>query len=63
MQQIVDEIRGVNGAVSPSKGDNALRVAAVVDTVLSSYYGGRADSFWERDPSTFPGKANSTATL
>ena len=63
VQQIVDEIRGVDGAESPSKADNALRVAAVVDTVLGSYYGGREDCFWERDPSTYPGKLNSAATL
>ena len=63
VQQIVDEIRGVDGAVSPSKGDNALRVAAVVDTVLGNYYGGREDNFWEREPSTYPGKLRSAATL
>jgi len=38
-----------------------MRVASVVDTVLGSYYGGREDSFWERDASTYPGKASSEA--
>jgi predicted dehydrogenase len=61
VQQIVDELRGVDGAACPSKGDNAMRVASVVDTVLGSYYGGREDSFWERDASTYPGKASSEA--
>ena len=44
---IVNELRG--GAESPSKGDNGIRVAQILDTVLSSYYGGRDDAFWDRE--------------
>mmetsp|Transcript_41044 Transcript_41044/g.129415 ORF Transcript_41044/g.129415 Transcript_41044/m.129415 type:complete len:245 (+) Transcript_41044:1-735(+) len=38
----------------PSTAESALRTAAAMDTVLSAYYGGRADAFWER-PQTWPG--------
>lgn len=50
VQTIVNELRGVNGGVDacPSRGDNALRVAIVIDTVLTGFYGGRDDPFWLR---------------
>lgn len=51
IQTIVDELRGVTGTElgsCPSKGDNAIRCAQHMDTVLSEYYGGRDDNFWER---------------
>ena len=57
---IVDELLG--GAPSPSRGDNALRVAAVMDATLSAYYGGRADAFWRR-PLTWPGLSHARARL
>lgn len=50
VQLIVDELRCVNGnKKSPSKGDNALRCAKVLDAILQSYYGDRTDDFWERE--------------
>ena len=47
VQMVVNELRGI--ASSPSTGDNALRVAQVIDDALASFYGGRADAFWERE--------------
>lgn len=52
IQSINDELHG-NGQC-PSSGGSALRTAQVMDSVLSSYYGGREDAFWAR-PATWPG--------
>ena len=46
VQTIVDELAG--RGTCPSTGVSAARTSAVMDTVLSSYYGGRDDAFWER---------------
>lgn len=47
VQSVVDELLG-KGAC-PSTGRTAMRTTQVMDEVLSSYYGGREDAFWERD--------------
>ncbi len=52
IETIVNQLRG--RGVCPSTGETALRTARVIDTVLDSYYGGRADAFWTR-PETWPG--------
>ncbi len=41
----------------PSRGESALRASIAIDTLLSEYYGGRGDAFWER-PDTWPGARN-----
>jgi 1,5-anhydro-D-fructose reductase (1,5-anhydro-D-mannitol-forming) len=46
VQMIVDELRG--RGKSPSTGITGARTSAVMDQVLSSYYGGREDGFWDR---------------
>ena len=49
IQTIVDELRGVEDFPSPSRGDNSLGCAMVMDEVLKEYYGGnRSDAFWTR---------------
>jgi predicted dehydrogenase len=53
LQSVVSELAG-HGARCPSTGQSALRASAVMDTVLSGYYGGRTDAFWNR-PQTWPG--------
>jgi predicted dehydrogenase len=50
VQTIVDELHGTGHC--PSTAVTATRTAAVMDTVLSRYYNGRADAFWER-PATW----------
>jgi predicted dehydrogenase len=52
IQSIVDELRG--RGVCPSTGTTAARTARVMDAVLSGYYGGRHDAFWNR-PESWPG--------
>lgn len=52
IQTIVDALEG-RGAC-PSDGVSATRTSRVMDIALESYYGGRADPFWER-PDTWPG--------
>ena len=52
VQTLVDEMLGRGQALST--GQSALRTAIVMDTVLESYYGGRADEFWNRS-ATWPG--------
>jgi predicted dehydrogenase len=49
IQTVVDELRGVNGAKSPSVGASGLRTQIVMDRVLERYYGGREDGFWQRE--------------
>jgi predicted dehydrogenase len=57
VQSIVDELNGV-GERCVSRGESALRTSEVMDRVLSEYYGGRDDAFWER-PETWPGARRS----
>ena len=52
IQVIVDELQGEGEC--PSTGTTALRTNAVIDRVLTDYYGGREDAFWER-PDSWPG--------
>ena len=52
VQSIVDELRGQGRALST--GRSALRTMEAMDAVLSDYYGGREDDFWNR-PQTWPG--------
>ena len=49
VQTIVDELRGTADVPSPSRSDNGLRVAIVMDQALENYYMGRADEFWNRE--------------
>lgn len=46
VQTIVDELRGQGTALST--GRSALRTMEAMDAVLSDYYGGRDDAFWNR---------------
>eukprot|EP00560_Eucampia_antarctica_P006199 CAMPEP_0197824774 /NCGR_PEP_ID=MMETSP1437-20131217/1985_1 /TAXON_ID=49252 ORGANISM="Eucampia antarctica, Strain CCMP1452" /NCGR_SAMPLE_ID=MMETSP1437 /ASSEMBLY_ACC=CAM_ASM_001096 /LENGTH=428 /DNA_ID=CAMNT_0043424533 /DNA_START=260 /DNA_END=1543 /DNA_ORIENTATION=- len=60
IQTIVDELRNKEGdgvKLAPSRADNALRTSIVLDTILSSYYGGRETGYWDR-PNTWPGQNN-----
>ena len=50
---IVDQLLGRGGC--SSTGEAALRTTILLDRVLESYYGGRADAFWSR-PETWPGR-------
>jgi len=51
IQSIVDDLLGLG--VCPSRIASALRTTKVMDTVLSDFYGGRSDRFWER-PASWP---------
>jgi hypothetical protein len=53
VQSLVDALLGRGEC--PSTGETALRTSVVMDTVLSGYYGGREDRFWER-AETWPGR-------
>ncbi|MFA6960014.1 MAG: Gfo/Idh/MocA family oxidoreductase [Opitutaceae bacterium] len=53
IQTVVDTLLGRGEC--PSTGASARRTSAVMDTVLSAYYGGRADEFWTR-AATWPGR-------
>jgi predicted dehydrogenase len=53
IQTIVDELLGRGKC--PSTGESGRRAQAVMDAVLSEYYGGREDAFWER-VETWPGR-------
>jgi 1,5-anhydro-D-fructose reductase (1,5-anhydro-D-mannitol-forming) len=53
IQTVVDDLLG--RGTCPSTGDSARRTNAVMDRVLSRYYGGRDDAFWTR-PETWPGR-------
>ena len=52
VQMIVDELEGRGRC--PSTGQSGLRASVVIDRILESYYGGRADAFWSR-PDSWPG--------
>ena len=51
VQTIVDELNGKGK--SPSTGRSAARTSGVMDAVLTDYYGGRSDAFWDR-PERWP---------
>jgi hypothetical protein len=53
VQAVVDELLK-RGPGCPSTGRTALRASVVIDRILSGYYGGRDDEFWNR-PATWPG--------
>jgi predicted dehydrogenase len=55
IQTIVDEL--LERGSCPSTGASAARTNAVMDVVLSDYYGGRLDDFWSR-PETWPGRVS-----
>lgn len=46
IQTVVDDLLG--RGVCASTGESARRRSRVMDVVLSSYYAGREDAFWER---------------
>lgn len=46
IQTVVDDLRGKGQCLST--GESAARTTRVMDRVLDSYYGGRADAFWTR---------------
>lgn len=46
IQTVVDDLLG--RGVCASTGESACRTSRVMDVVLSSYYAGREDAFWER---------------
>ncbi|HEX8833801.1 MAG TPA: Gfo/Idh/MocA family oxidoreductase, partial [Abditibacteriaceae bacterium] len=58
IQRMVNELRGVG--TCPSTGETAARTSLVMDTMLDSYYSGRADEFWLR-PGSWPGRRESNA--
>jgi predicted dehydrogenase len=53
IQSVVADLLGRGEC--PSSGESARRASQVMDTVLTGYYGGRADEFWRR-PETWPGR-------
>lgn len=54
------EQEDVSVSVALSRGDNAFRTSKVLDTILSSYYGGREIGYWDRS-NTWPGRLNSSS--
>jgi predicted dehydrogenase len=55
IQSVVDDLLG--RGTCPSTGETAVRATRIMDTVLTGYYGSRADEFWRR-PATWPGAKN-----
>ncbi|GAB4197846.1 MAG: Gfo/Idh/MocA family oxidoreductase [Phycisphaeraceae bacterium] len=53
IQTIVNELRGLG--TCPSTGTTAARTSAVIDRVLTGYYGRRDDDFWNR-PDSWPAR-------
>jgi predicted dehydrogenase len=53
IQTVVDDLLGLG--YCPSTGASARRTSAVMDRVLTDYYGGRDDAFWTR-PHSWPGR-------
>jgi predicted dehydrogenase len=49
IQSVVNELLG-RGGPCPSTGETAARTSRVMDEVLESFYGSRADGFWTRVP-------------
>jgi predicted dehydrogenase len=60
IQSIVDDLLGKEAC--PSTGESAQRTSALMDQVLSPFYGGRQDEFWAR-PQTWPGPRQNQAGL
>lgn len=55
LPMIASVVATLRGEAAPlCTGVDAVRTAAVIDTILGPYYGGRGDAFWER-PETWPG--------
>jgi len=54
VQAVTDDLRGGDKSDFLSFGENAIRTQIVLDTVLSSYYGGRKQGYWTR-MNTWPG--------
>jgi 1,5-anhydro-D-fructose reductase (1,5-anhydro-D-mannitol-forming) len=54
IQTVVDDLLG--RGTCPSTAESARRTQVVMDCVLTDYYGGREDAYWER-PATWPGLA------
>ena len=52
IQTVVDDL--LARGTCPSTGESARRTQAIMDRVLTEFYGGREDKFWER-PGTWPG--------
>ena len=50
---VIEALQAGDKALCASTAESGLRTAAVMDAILDTYYGGRADAFWER-PSTWP---------
>eukprot|EP00928_Gymnodinium_smaydae_P058252 TRINITY_DN41464_c0_g1_i1.p1 TRINITY_DN41464_c0_g1~~TRINITY_DN41464_c0_g1_i1.p1 ORF type:complete len:372 (+),score=39.28 TRINITY_DN41464_c0_g1_i1:29-1117(+) len=48
IQTVVDAIRSNDVNACPSTAESALRTGNYMDLILEGFYGGRADSFWER---------------
>ena len=48
IQTVVDALLTGDPSLCPSSATSALRTSVAMDTVLDSYYGGRADAFWLR---------------
>jgi predicted dehydrogenase len=53
IQTVTDQLLG--RGTCPSTGESARRTQRVMDQVLTGYYGGREDAFWER-AETWPGR-------
>jgi 1,5-anhydro-D-fructose reductase (1,5-anhydro-D-mannitol-forming) len=53
IQSIVDELN--NEGTCPSTGESGARTALAMDKALKSYYGSRADGFWDH-PENWPGR-------
>lgn len=53
IQTVVDDLLGRDAC--PSTGQSARRTSAIMDQVLTEYYGGREDAFWER-AAMWPGR-------
>jgi len=58
IQSIVDQLHGKGQC--PSTGRTAARTNEVMDAVLTEYYGGRDDGFWDR-PDSWPGRQTAQA--
>jgi len=46
VQSVVASI--LDGTACPTTGESSLKTSEIIDAVLSDYYGGRQDAFWER---------------
>ena len=62
IQAVTDDLRGLERNEYLSRGENAIRTSKVLDTVLSSYYGGREIGYWNR-MDFWPGLPSAAAPL